>query len=207
MVHTPPAKREEAIFEIVSQLNRGAALHHLTERNVTPAPRQPDGGGARQDCDGLCCGAGGYSAAGRALLAEDSWERQYRLTFDLDRQQAECEFLTGERAAAAARLVALAGHATTLVDKATVTRLRVVLYTTLGQFDLAIEVGRDYSRPVGLAWPRHPTGRTSARNVSGCGNCSIADPIEHLLDLPVTTSPEWRATMDVFMDLVPCSVH
>ena len=98
-----------------------------------------------------------YCAAGRALLAEDSWERQYRLTFDLECHQAECEFLTGERAAAAARLLALAGHATTLVDKATVTRLRVVLYTTLGQFDLAIEVGRDYLRHVGLAWPRHPT--------------------------------------------------
>ena len=46
-----------------------------------------------------------YLVAGCALLPEDSWEQQYALTFALEFQRAECEFLTGDLAAAEERLL------------------------------------------------------------------------------------------------------
>ena len=52
-----------------------------------------------------------YLVAGCELLPEDSWERRYPLTFALEFQQAECEFLTGDFAAAEERLSMLSGRA------------------------------------------------------------------------------------------------
>ena len=52
-----------------------------------------------------------YFTAGRALLAENGWERCYQLTFDLELNRAECEYLTGELASAEERLSALSRRA------------------------------------------------------------------------------------------------
>jgi len=92
--HTPPEKREEAIFEIVNQLNRGAALitarderEQLAELNLiaASAPRA-----ATAYASALT-----YLTAGAALLLERFMERRHELTFALELNRAECEFLTG----------------------------------------------------------------------------------------------------------------
>src|SRR5712675_729875 len=71
-VHTPAEKREEAIFEIVKQLNRGAALitsrderEELAEFNLLA--------GQRAKATTAYASALTYLTAGAALLPEDSW--------------------------------------------------------------------------------------------------------------------------------------
>ena len=90
-----------------------------------------------------------YLTAGRALLPEDAWDRRYELIFALELHRAECEFLTGALAEAEARLAQLGSRAVSLLDLATVTRLRVDLFMTLGRSDRAVAVGLDYLRRVG----------------------------------------------------------
>ena len=82
--------------------------------------------------------------ASTALLADDFWERQHRLTFELELHRAECEFLTGDSAAAEERLTMLSSRAVNTVELATVTCLRVDLYTTLDQSDRAFAVCLSY---------------------------------------------------------------
>jgi len=199
---TAPEELEETIFEFVNQLDRGAALIQSPEECEQVAEFNLLAG-KRAKASTAYASALAYFAAGRAMLAEDSWERQYRLTFDLECHQAECEFLTGELAAAAERLLALSGHAATLVDRAAVTRLRMVLYATLARFDLAVEAGFEYLRHVGIEWPWHPTEAEVRQECERMWQLLNRRPIDQLLDLPLMTSPEWRATMDAFMDLAP----
>src|SRR5712675_1938910 len=141
--HTPAEKREEAIFEIVNQLNRGAALitspderEQLAELNLIA--------GRRARASTAYASALTYLIAGAALMSEDSWDRRHELTFALELNRGECEFLTGALAEAEQRLAALSSRAANTVERATVACLRVDLYTTLDQSSRAIAVGLDY---------------------------------------------------------------
>jgi predicted ATPase len=101
--HTSPDEREERIFEIVNQLNRGAALIQAPEERQQVADLNLLAG-KRARAATAYASALTYFAAGRALLGDDCWEQQYPLVFDLELHLAECEFLTGELASAEKRL-------------------------------------------------------------------------------------------------------
>jgi PAS domain S-box-containing protein len=202
--HTSPEKREEAIFEIVNQLNRGAELitarderEQLAELNLTA--------GKRAKASTAYASALTYLVAGAALLEEDSWERRHELTFALQLNRAECEFLTGARAEAEQRLAALSSRAATMVERATVACLRADLYMTLDQGSRAVAVGLDYLRHLGVDWSPHPTEEEARREYERIW-LQIGDrTIEELVDLPLMTDPASLATLDVLTKLGPAA--
>ena len=57
LAHTPPDKREEIIFEIVSQFNRSIGVDHLARRTRATGAAQFDCGQARQERSRLFIGA------------------------------------------------------------------------------------------------------------------------------------------------------
>ena len=199
--HTPPEKREEAIFEIVNKLNRGAALITSAEEREQVAELNLIAG-RRAKQSTAYNSALTYLAAGRALLPEDCWERCGALTFALEFHRAECEFLTGTLAEAEERLSMLSNRAGRLVDFAAVTHLREELFTTLGRSDRAIEVCLDYLRHVGVGWSAHPMKGDVRQEYERLWRQIGRRSIEELVDLPLMTDPEWRATMDVLTAVV-----
>src|SRR5262249_48014859 len=101
--HTPADKQEETIFEIVNQLNRGAAL--TTSRDEREQLAQFNLiAGRRAKASTAYVSALNYLVAGTLLLSDDGWERRPDLMLPLELHRAECEFLTGQLAAAEARL-------------------------------------------------------------------------------------------------------
>ena len=97
------------------------------------------------------------------------------LTFELELHRAECEFLTGDLAAAEERLSMLSRRAANLVDLAAVTCRRIAVYTTLDQSDRAVEMGLEYLRRVGVDLVAAPDDRGGPnRNMSGFGSSSGA---------------------------------
>jgi len=199
---TAPEAIEENVFEIVRQLNRGAALltsgeerERLAELNLLAGKRA----GAATDYTSALV----YCAAGEALLADDRWERRHELSFALAFHRAECEFLTGDPAAAEDRLSMLSHRAANISDLAAVASLRVELFTTLDRSDRSVEVALDYLRRVGVAWSAHPTQDEVWREYERMWQQIGSRPIEALLDLPRMTDPVWRATMDVLTAVVP----
>ena len=201
VAHTPPGKREETIFEIVSQLNRGAVLITSAEEQEQVAELNLIAG-QRAKHSTAYKSALTYLAAGRARLPEGCWERCATLTFALEFHRAECEFLTGALAPAEERLSMLSSRAGRLVDLATVTHLQEELFTILGRSDRAIEVCLDYLRCIGVQWLAHPTQEEVQQEYERLRRLIGARSIEELVDLPPMTDPKWRATMDVLTAVV-----
>ena len=145
-----------------------------------------------------------YLIAGAALLADDSWERRHELAFALELHRAECEFLTGELAAAEERLTMLSSRAANTVEQATVTCLRVDLYTTLDQSDRAVAV-------VSRLPPKSGRRMVAASDRRGRATRIRADldhrlgsrAIEELIELPLMSDPASLATLDVLTKVLP----
>jgi predicted ATPase/signal transduction histidine kinase len=197
---TAPEEIEEKIFEIVNQLNRGTALiDSLKERERVAELNLIAGKRAKSST--AYVSALTYFVAGRALLAEKSWEQQYALTFALEFQRAECEFLTGDFAAAEERLSILSRRAGNLVDSAAVTRLQTELYTALYQSDRAVAAGLEYLRRAGVDWSPHPTNDEVQREYERIWQQLGNRPIEALVDLPPMSDRACQATLDVLTAL------
>ena len=204
--HTPAEKREEAIFDIVNQLNRGAALitsqderDQLAELNLLA--------GQRAKASAAYASALTYFIAGAALLAGDSWECRHDLTFALELNRAECEFLTGAVAEAEQRLEALSTRAINTVERATVACLRLDLYTTLDQSSRAIAVGLEYLRHLGINWSPHPTNEEARREYEQVWSQLGSRMIEDLIELPLMSDPASLATMDVLTKMATPSLY
>ncbi|MGA7808955.1 trifunctional serine/threonine-protein kinase/ATP-binding protein/sensor histidine kinase [Bradyrhizobium sp.] len=196
LAKTPPEQREESIFEIVNQLNRGASLitsrderEQLAELNLLA--------GERAKATTAYASALTYLTAGEALLPENSWERRHGLPFALSLHRGECEFLTGALTAAEQRLAALSSRAANTMERAKVACMRADLYTTLDQGSRAIAVGLDYLRHLGIDWSPHPTEEEARREYERIWSLLEARTIESLIDLPLMSDPASLATLDV----------
>jgi PAS domain S-box-containing protein len=202
LTQTPLEKREESVFEIVNQLNRGAALiteqeerERLAELNLIAGKRAK---GSTAYASALT-----YLNAGAAMLTEDRWERRHELTFALAMNRAECEFLTGQLTLAEDRLAELSNHATTTVEQAIVACLRIDICTALNQSSRAVAVGIDYLRHVGIEWSPHPEEEEVRREYESIWSLLADRTIEDLIELPLMDDAASLATVDVLIKVFP----
>jgi PAS domain S-box-containing protein len=202
VAQTPSQRREESIFEIVNQLNRGAAL--ITSRNEREQLAELNLlAGRRAKATTAYASALTYLTAGEALLPEDSWEHRHELSFALALHRGECEFLTGAFAEAEQRLAALSSRAATTVERATVACLRADLYTALDQSSQAIAVGLDYLQHLGIDWSPHPTEQQARHEYERIWSQLGGRTIASLIELPLMSDPASLATLDVLAKIVP----
>jgi len=198
---TPTDKREETIFEIVSQLNRGAALVTSQEEREQLAGFNLTAG-QQAKASTAYASALTYLIAGAELLTSDCWERRHELIFALELNRAECEFLTGRLSVAEERLAVLSSRAATTVEQAHVTCLRMDVYLTLDRSGRAVEVCLDHLRQVGINWLAHPEEKDVQREYENI-RLRLGDrTIESLIDVPLMTDPTSLATADVLSKLL-----
>jgi PAS domain S-box-containing protein len=194
--HTPPEKRDEMIFEIVNQLNRGVALISARDEREQLAELNLKAGN-RARASTAYASALTYFTAGAALLENDHWKRRHELRFHLELHRAECEFLTGALVAATERLTELSHRVANKLERSSVACLRVDLYLTLDQLDRAVGVCLEYLRHLDVEWPSRPTDEEAQREYQQVWMKLGNRPIEELIELPLMSDPESIATLDV----------
>ncbi|MDE1184757.1 AAA family ATPase [Paraburkholderia sp.] len=199
---TPHAQIERGVFEIVSQLNRALDLivdpvERVQAANLNlMAARRAKGSTAYAS-------AKLYLGTGLALCDANVWADHYPLAFALDYHLAECEFLTGDTDRARTRLGVLATRADSLVDRAAVAWLRVTLFTALDRSDVAVELCLDYLRSVGVDWTAHPSRDDALAEYDALLAQIDGRPIASLIDLPLLSDRDRRATLDVLTAVLP----
>ena len=189
-------KIEEEIFEIVNQFNRAAPLITALDERKRVAKLNL-AAGKRAKTSEAYTSAQTYFAASDAFLAENCWDQDYALAFDVALNRAECAFRTGLLTEADERLSILTERAANQIDRAAVTCLRAALYTTLVRFDRAVGACLEYLRQVGVEWSPHPTKDDVEQEFTEIWRQIGARAIEQLVDLPLMNDPECQATLDV----------
>ncbi|PLP99578.1 trifunctional serine/threonine-protein kinase/ATP-binding protein/sensor histidine kinase [Cupriavidus pauculus] len=204
--NTPATQWEEAIFEIAGQFNLGAAL--ITEREERERLAEYNLlAGRRAKASTAYASALTYVSAGARLLDDGCWERCHDLMFALLLTQAECEFLTGELAAADQRLEALSERAITTVERALVTCLRLDVFLVLDQSDRAVASCLSFLRHVGIDWSPHPSDEEVRREYDSIWTSLGERSVEELIDLPLMEDPAALATVEALSKLFAPAVQ
>jgi predicted ATPase/two-component sensor histidine kinase len=194
-------KVEDEIFEIVNQLNRGAALIDSPEERMQLAELNLSAGRRARSATAYAS-ALNYLAAGRALLSEGSWRHHYPAKMAIELDWAECAFLSGDLAGAESVLAGLSARATNDIDRAAVTRLHVTVCSALDRHVEAIEVGLAYLRLNGIDWPLHPSSEQVKHEYDRIWQRLGDRSIESLIDLPRLADADRRAKLDVITAFV-----
>jgi PAS domain S-box-containing protein len=200
LAETPPEKRDEAIFEIVNQLNRGAPLmmsqgerEQLAELNLAA--------GKRAKASSAYASALTYLAAGAVLLPEDAWERRQELAFALQLHSADCELSTGALPSAEGSLATLAARAVGTAQRCNVAQRRVELYTMLGTGERAVAVALECLRHVGIDWSARPTEEETRSEYERFWSLLGDRAIEDIVALPLMQDSDTLATLNVLTSL------
>ncbi len=119
----------------------------------------------------------------------------------------EAEFMTGALEVAEARLAALEQVAGEGIFGADLTRLRAALYTTLGRFDRALDVGLAFLRKAGIELPRQPDAAAVDREHAVLRAWIERHGMAAFRQLPIVADPLRRAITDIFADLIPPALY
>ncbi|OSI50043.1 ATP-binding sensor histidine kinase [Bradyrhizobium canariense] len=196
VAHTPPGKLDEAVFEIVNQLNRASSLvtapeerEQLAEFNLMAGKR------AQASC--AYASALNYLTIGAALLTGDGRQDRRELSFGLELARAHCEFASGTIAEAEKRLRSLSIRAVTTAERVAVACLQVDLYQGIDRSDEAVAVGLRSLRQLGVDLPERPTEADARRAYDGIWTRLGARAIEDLINLPLMSDPDSLAAVDL----------
>ncbi|WP_394846771.1 AAA family ATPase [Pendulispora brunnea] len=196
-------RADEDLFEVVRHLNFAAGditsegeRVDLGRLNLTAA--------RRAKAATAYAAAAAFAASGMAMLTESSWKSDYDLAFALHTERAECEYLIGQFDVAEPLFDRLLERANAKLERARVHNLRIVLYTTLGKFADAIDVGRAGLAVFGIDMPQigpeldTALGAELADVETNLGPRRIAD----LVDAPLLTDPDRQAVLRLLMSQI-----
>jgi len=199
-------KRDEAIFDIVGHLNRGASAIRsrkerelLAELNLTA--------GKRAKAAAAWGSALNYLTAAIAAMPNGGSGRRHDLRFELELHRAECEFLTGDLASAEAHLRILASLAGDVVQRAAVSCLLADLHFASQQPARAVAECLGCLRDAGLEIPADPTEAHAQAAYDRVGVRLHGLGIEDVAALPVMTDLASRALMDVMAKVAPSALY
>ena len=194
------------LFDILEHLNRGRDLVTAADERLRIS-RLDLAAGRRAKASTAYQAALGFLGAGLDLLRGGDWDREYELTFALNLEAAECEYVAGSEARGDRHVAALLERARDRRDYAAAQSLRVVHDEYLTRYHDAISAGSEALARFGLAIP--PSAADRARELEAA-QAAIdrligQHPVEAVTALPAMADPDDRTVMQLLARLhTPC---
>ncbi|MBR8457974.1 AAA family ATPase [Burkholderia dolosa] len=189
------------LFDVVGQFNRAADYVVAAHERHTVAMLNLRAG-IRSKLSAAYDAALRYLGAGAALLPPGHDARSDDARFRFELELAECEFLTGELAAAERRLAALRVDTRDPIALGRVTVRRMEVYTALDRSDDAISVALDYLRCVGIDVPARPSDDEVRDEYVELRRRAARLTIDDIAGLPSMTDPVTLTTLEVLTRLL-----
>ncbi|MDZ7991351.1 MAG: AAA family ATPase [Nostoc sp. EfeVER01] len=142
----------EQIFDLVNQLNLAVDLI-IEQTEKDQLVRLNLIAGKKAKASTAYTPAKRFFSVAINLLAENAWMEQYDQTFTLFREQAECEFLTGNLEQAEELFELLLLKAKSHVEKSNIYMLQIRLYQVAGRYEEALILGLKALKLFGVTLP------------------------------------------------------
>ena len=199
--NTPTAQLDERIFEIVNQLNLGAAL--ITEQRECDRRVELNlQAGQKAQLSTAYGAAVNYYAAGIARLSATSWQDHYALTRQLYEAAAEAAYLNGDLEHMSRWLATLLQLTNSLLDTVKAHEIQIQAYIAQDRPVAAVDHALDMLRQLGVRLPRQPRSYQVTLAIWQTRLTLANKPIETLIDLPRMTDPTQLAAMQILASVI-----
>ena len=187
---------DEALYEMVDQLNRGAAL--ITDQEERLALAALDRRAAeRASASGAFGPSLEYARQGIAVLPARNDESDRPLWLALHRQAAEGAFQQGDSAAGEALFARALELAETPVEKAELHAARLSVENMRSAWEASLRWGREGLRLLGFPLPEGDVSAPLARELAAVRERLSERPVAALVDLPAMRDPPSLTAMDL----------
>ncbi|MEM9906866.1 MAG: AAA family ATPase, partial [Cyanobacteria bacterium P01_D01_bin.44] len=197
--NTAQADLEERIFEIVNQLNIGAAL--ITDRSEREALAQLNlVAGRKAKLSTAYAAAVNYLAAG--LIGLESWQQQYSLALALHEEAAEAAYLNGDFEQMSQWLAAIFKDGANLLDTVKAYEVQIQAYVAQDRPVDAVKTALDILKRLGVKLPEKPSQYAVSFAIWRTQRALAGRRIEDLADLPTMTEPTQLAAMRILASVI-----
>jgi predicted ATPase/nitrogen-specific signal transduction histidine kinase len=192
----------EKLFYVVDQFRMGSRLvidqaekDRLIELNLLAARRAKN---AAAYSKGL-----GYLNTALQFLPPDPWQKRYETTLALYMERLECEYLSGNFEQTEKLFTVIQEQARTNLDKARAYVFRVSLFHYQGQYQMAIDYGREGLRLLGVSFPAVATQLAIVKEIFKVRYHLGFKKPQSILQVPEVSDPRKRCAMDLLSEMAP----
>ncbi len=203
-IHQLSKELEEKIFSIVDQINHGITLMTDQEERYEVAGLNLIAGKKAKAATAYGP-ALKYLKTGMELLEKECWQVNYNLTFDLNMERAECEYLDGNFEQAEILFDSVIQEARTKIEKARAYTTKIDLYTNLAMYKEAIELGVEGLRMFNISLSTSPGKIAVLKELFKVQLYRQKHNVKDLCDLPLLIDPEKKAAMEILMCITPAA--
>lgn len=201
--------RPDQVFDVVNQLNSGRMLidqaperHRLAQLNLLAAQRAKAAAAYGATLK--------YLTAGIILLTDACWQTEYELAFQLYRERAECEYLTGNFEAAELFFQEIFHHCQTNLERADIYTIKMILYRTLGRHRQVVQLAQEALSLFDIELPGDESLTQVAEQerrrmwayLEAINSAQPQRAIAGLGQRPVMSDPNQQAVVNILINLI-----